>query len=196
MLKVSLMPALRRFPASITRRYAPAVPPARRVLPLAAALLAVAAPATAQTKGTSIYQSKLLWATVNICDTRANPDTVGIRGSMPGSGFANETMHMRFQLQYFDQKDKEWHNLPTRADTGFVPVGKATFKQRQAGRNFVVPPPATGAFILRGAVTFEWRDKKGEVVRRARKRTTSNHGPTAGADPKGFSAAKCEVRAS
>ena len=25
-----------------------------------------------------------LWATVNVCDTRARPDTIGIRGSMPG----------------------------------------------------------------------------------------------------------------
>lgn len=168
---------------------------ARRVLLVGLlAVLTLAGPAAARQKAPSVYTSKLLWATVNICDTKAHPDTVGIRGSMPGSGVRGETMHMRFQLQYYDQKDLEWHNLASTADTGFVPVGKAMFKQRQAGRNFVVPPPSSGAFIMRGAVTFEWR-KDGEVVRRARKRTTSKHGPTVGADPSGFSAAKCEVRA-
>lgn len=184
------MPSLRRRATSITASHAP------RALLLAGTLgaLVAAAPAGAA-KQPSIYQSKLLWATVNICDTEDHPDTVGIRGSMPGSGYKSETMHMRFQLQYFDQKDEEWHNLATSADTGFVKVGRATYRQRQAGRNFVVPPPVTGAFILRGAVTFEWRNADGEVVRRARKRTTSKHGATVGADPAGFSASKCEVRA-
>jgi len=162
-------------------------------LGLAAAVALSAGPATAET-APSIYASKLLWATVNVCDTKSHPDTVGIRGSMPGSGVAAEQMFMRFQLQFFDQKDKQWHNIGTSGDSGFVPVGSGKFKQRQSGRNFTVRPPRTGAFILRGAVTFEWR-LDGEVVRRARKRTTSNHSPTAGADPSGFSAAKCEVRA-
>ncbi|MDQ3630768.1 MAG: hypothetical protein M3417_05735 [Actinomycetota bacterium] len=168
----------------------------RRVLlavGIAALLAPGAGPAAAQ-DGPSVSESRLLWATVNICDTKAHPDTVGIRGSIPGSGVASEQMFMRFQLQFFDQKDKEWHNIGASGDSGFIPVGSGRFKQRQSGRNFTVRPPRTGAFILRGAVTFEWR-KDGEVVRRARKRTTSKRGPTAGADPSGFSAAKCEVRA-
>ena len=159
---------------------------------MAAAALG-AGPAAAKEKP-SVYKSELLWATVNICDTKTHPDTVGIRGSMPGSGVAGEQMFMRFQLQFFDQKDKEWHNIGESGDSGFVPVGPARFKERQSGRNFTVRPPRTGAFILRGAVTFEWR-KAGEVVRRARKRTTAGHSPTAGADPSGFTAAKCRVRA-
>ncbi len=167
--------------------------PVRRAL-LASAFAALALPFAAEGAGPSVYQSKLLWATVNICDTAAHPDTVGIRGSMPGSGDKKERMFMRFQLQYFDQRAKEWRNLASSADSGFIPVGAATFRQRQAGRNFIVPPPGSGAFILRGAVTFQWREGD-EVVRTARKRTTSKRGPTAGADPAGFSAAKCDVRA-
>ena len=199
MVKVSLMPALRRSAASITadsRRYLGAVPSRRAtVLALACAAAALAAPAGAQEKGApSIDKSPLLWATVNICDTEDHPDTVGIRGSMPGSGIVGEQMFMRFQVQYFDQVEKEWHNIGPSGDSGFVPVGAAKFKQRQSGRNFTVRAPRTGAFILRGAVTFEWRDG-GEVVRRARKKTTSKHGPTAGADPAGFSVAKCSVTA-
>ncbi len=174
----------------------PRSPATRRVLVavgLAALLASGAGPAVAK-GGSSVSASRLLWATVNICDTISHPDTVGIRGSMPGSGVAGEQMFMRFQLQFFDQKDREWHNIGASGDSGFIPVGSGRFKQRQSGRNFTVRPPRTGAFIMRGAVTFEWR-LDGEVVRRARKRTTSKHSPTAGADPAGFSAAKCEVRA-
>jgi len=152
-----------------------------------------AGPAAAK-RTPSIYKSEFLWGTVNICDTASHPDTVGLRGSMPGSGVRSEQMFMRFQLQFFDQQDKEWHNIGASGDSGFVPVGSGRFKERQSGRNFTVRPPRTGAFILRGAVTFEWRDD-GEVVRRARKRTAPGHSPTAGADPSGFSAAKCEVKA-
>ncbi len=185
MVRPPLMPVSHRRPAATATR--------RAALLVAAAALAAPAGAGAA-KQPSIYQSKLLWATVNVCDTPKHPATVGIRGSMPGSGSKGETMHMRFQLQYFDQVTRVWHNLAATADSGFVQAGEATYRQRQTGRNFVVTPPASGVFILRGAVTFEWRDEDGEVVRRARKRTSAKHGGTVGAEPRGYSAARCRVR--
>ena len=157
---------------------------------LAAGALA-APPAGAQDRPA---ESKLLWATVNICDTVEHPDTIGIRGAMPGSGVAAEQMFMRFELQYYDKQAKQWRSLGATGDSGFVPVGSGRFKQRQSGRNFTVRPPRNGAFVLRGAVTFEWR-RGDEVVRRSRKRTTSGRGGTRGADPVGFSSANCNVRA-
>lgn len=136
-----------------------------------------------------------LWATVNICDTREHPDTIGIRGSMPGSGRSRERMYMRFQLQFFDQREKEWRDTGASGDSGFVPVGPAARrKARESGRNFTVRPPRTGAFYLRGSVTFEWRRGK-KVVRRHHRRTSSKHPRTAGADPAAFSARKCILRA-
>ena len=197
------MGALRRRTAGITcdaRRYPAAVPgprATRRAL-LAAGLAStvvacLADPAAAQS-GPSVDKSPLLWSTVNVCDTATHPDTVGVRGSMPGSGVAKEQMFMRFQLQYFEQAAEEWRSIGDSGDSGFVPVGSGRYKQRQTGRNFTVRPPRTGAFILRGVVSFEWR-LGGKVVRRAVKGTTSKHGSTAGADPAGFSAAKCDVRA-
>ncbi len=134
----------------------------------------------------------LLWATVNICDTKAHPDTIGIRGSMPGNGRRSQRMYMRFQLQYFATQDKAWHNIGPAGDSGFITVGSAKYRRRQYGRNFTVQPPTSGAFRLRGAVTFEWR-KGTDVVRRSRMRTTGGHGNTAGADPRGFSAATCSI---
>lgn len=134
----------------------------------------------------------LLWATVNVCDTAKHPDTVGIRGSMPGSGDPAERMTMRFQLQYLAGADGKWHNIGPSGDSGFIDVGSGRYRARQAGRDFTVVPPAGGSSLLRGAVTFEWR-VKGKLVRRSRMRTSGGHPNTTGADPKTYSAATCRV---
>jgi hypothetical protein len=161
----------------------------------AIALLLAAAPATASARtADSIFHNKRLWATVNVCDTVGHPDSIGIRGSIPGSGDKAELMFMRFQVQYFTPADSLWHNLGAAADSGFIAVGSAKYRTRQSGRTFTITPPRTGAapYLLRGVVTFEWREN-GEVVRRARKHTTDGHPNTAGADPVGFTAATCSI---
>jgi hypothetical protein len=160
----------------------------------AIALLLAAAPAAGASTDSSIIHSKRLWATVNVCDTVGHPDSIGIRGSMPGSGDKAETMFMRFQVQYFTPADQLWHNLGSEADSGFVEVGSARTRARQYGVTFTITPPQTGKapYLLRGAVTFEWREA-GTVVRRARKRTAASHPNTAGADPTGYSAATCSI---
>lgn len=212
------MSALRRAATSITTQvpgYPAAVPRSRATrravlgglivaIGLAAGLPAGSVAATAK-KGSASSKASAnakratlkndLWATVNICDTKDHPDTIGIRGSMPGSGRAKERMYMRFQLQYFDQQGKTWKNNGDSGDSGFVAVGSAAQRRaRESGRNFTVRPPRTGAFYLRGSVTFEWR-RGAKVTRRERKSTGSGHPGTRGADPKGFSAAKCVLRA-
>jgi hypothetical protein len=168
-----------------------------RSLVVAVLTVLVVAPPTAgaaRHKSRSIYQSPLLWATVNVCDTADNPDTIGIRGSIPGSGVRGETMFVRFQVQYFSRAEQRWHNITQGADSGWIAVGAATFKSRQAGWSFRFTPPAGGSSdLLRGAVSFEWR-RKAKVVRHARKRTSEGHDSAAGADPPGYSAATCEVK--
>jgi hypothetical protein len=170
--------------------YAPRV-----TIAVLAAAIAALAPASASARPTdSIYQNKRLWATVNVCDTVGHPDSIGIRGSMPGSGDRDEDMFMRFQVQYHTASDGSWHNLGEGADSGFVEVGSAKFRTRQSGRTFTITPPRPGSdpYLMRGVVTFEWRED-GEVMRRARKRTTANHPGTKGSDPVGFSAATCTI---
>jgi len=162
---------------------------------IAALVAAIALPAVAQARsGGSIFQNKRLWATVNVCDTVGHPDSIGIRGSMPGSGDRAELMFMRFQVQFYTPADKGWHNLGPDGDSGFVPVGSAKFRTRQSGQTFTITPPRPGAgpYVMRGVVTFEWRED-GEVVRRARKHTTPNHPDTKGSDPAGFSAGTCSI---
>jgi hypothetical protein len=171
------------------------VRPPRATLGAIVALLVALAPTAAGARtNSSIYENKRLWATVNVCDTAGHPDAVGIRGSMPGSGDRGEDMFMRFQVQYYIPRDKQWHNLGEGADSGWVDVGSAKYRTRQSGRTFTVTPPRPGspAYLMRGVITFEWR-KAGEVTRRARKRTTSGHPDTKGSDPPGFSAASCSI---
>ncbi|HEX8207451.1 MAG TPA: hypothetical protein VF587_15415 [Solirubrobacteraceae bacterium] len=154
---------------------------------LSAALLG--APAQAA----DFQKSRHLWATVNVCDTERNPDTLGIRASMPGSGRKGETMWMRFRVQYFSFTEQIWHNFLSKGtDSGYVKVGRhARFKARQSGFMFPFSPEIGDRYLLRGAVEFQWR-RRGRVRRNARELTTQGHGVTV-ADPDGYSEATCEI---
>ena len=157
-------------------------------------LLAPAAGAQDRKKGRTIYQSPLLWSTVNVCDSKRSPDTIGIRASMPGSGRRGEKMFMRFQVQYRSKRDGLWHNFVSGqgTDSGRIKVGSAKFKSRRAGWEFPFMPDKGERFVLRGVVTFEWR-KRGKLVRRAKKKTEKGH-RTPVAEPRRYSAATCVIR--
>jgi hypothetical protein len=159
-----------------------------------AAALAALAPGAGAADTRTVDKSPLLWSTVNICDTAKQPDTIGIRASMPGSGRKGEKMYMRFQVQYFRASTQTWAPTDATVDSGFQPVGSAIYRRRESGWNFsITPPPAGQTYRLRGVVTYEWRKRKA-VVRRAQKRTHSGHKGTFGSDPKGFSAAECTIK--
>jgi hypothetical protein len=162
-------------------------------LVLAALLGLAAAPAVVPaTSGAKPLRSRHLWATVNVCDTIRHPDTIGVRASMPGSPHPREQMYMRFRVQYFRGSDQLWHNITKGGDSGYIRVGPARIKARQAGRLFVFAPPAGGSFQLRGRVTFQWR-RGHRVIRSAGLVTTAGHKSTAGADPAGYSSDTCVI---
>lgn len=153
----------------------------------------VAAPvASAGDRDRRVLRSPKLWATVNVCDSPARNDVIGIRGSMPGSG-RTETLEMRFRVQFIDPADGKWHNLKSGADSGYVRVGVSRRRTLQSGYSFKFAPPAGGASTLRGAVTFRWR-YRGRTARSKREFTQAGHRSTRGADPPGFSAARCVLR--
>jgi hypothetical protein len=169
------------------------------VLGAAPALAASPPPATpsaAAEKTTAaeraILQSPQLWATVDVCNPSNQPDTVGIRGSMPGDEHSKDAMYMRFRLQYLNSSTKHWADLANGADSGFVAVGAAK-SARQAGFSFQLTPVAgKPAFVLRGVVSFQWR--RGSTVEYTVSRpTTARHKSLSGADPAGFSTADCSV---
>src|SRR4051812_27038321 len=119
------MPVLRTPWAFITGGAIFVCMPLRRTT-LGVILLALGAPSGA-------LAASAPWATVNVCDTAANPDTVGVRGSMPGNGVASQEMFMRFQLQY-QRDDGRWRQLGATGDSGFIDVGRSkTRGSRQAG---------------------------------------------------------------
>ena len=161
-------------------------------LALAAVGAAGAATTTPPKKPHTIYRSSRLWATVNACNPKDHPDTIGVRGSMPGDGQRGEAMYMRFRVQYQDPRTKQWLFVASNADSGYLPVGSAQYSARQSGRSFVIVPTKGQPFVLRGAVSFEWRRGTTEI-RSARIHTTAGHHDASGADPTGYSAATCTI---
>jgi hypothetical protein len=133
-----------------------------------------------------------LWATVNVCDTDDHPDTIGIRGSMPGTGRRGDRMYMRFSIQ-FQAADGSWRNLSSGGVSHWESVGRGDWEARQSGYSFKVRP-AQGSVRLRGIVRFQWR-RGGKVIRRETRATEAGHRSTAGADPKGWSRGVCIIRA-
>lgn len=140
----------------------------------------------------SPLSSRLLWATVDVCNPRDQPETVGIRGSMPGDGNAKDMLYMRFRVQYLQTASKRWTYIAHGADSGLLKLGSADVS-RQAGRSFqFAHAQGAPAFTLRGVVTFQW--KHGSTVLLSTYRVTSaGHKSVAGADPKGYSAATCTL---
>lgn len=141
----------------------------------------------------NLTRSKDLWATINVCDTAKYPNTIGIRGSMPGLGDRRAKLQMRFQVQYKAKLDGKWHNTDKTADSGWKTVGRTKRLVLESGQNFTfLPPTDGGAHQLRGSVRFKWL-RRGIAVERERRFSEAGHRPTAGSDPKGYSSARCEI---
>jgi hypothetical protein len=128
-----------------------------------------------------------LWATVNVCDTTAHPQEIGVRASMPG-GKPKTHLLMRFRVQYRDPSDGRWRAVRD-ADSGWRKAGRGRATS-ESGYSFEVA--GEGTRILRGVVNYRWM-RKGRVARTARRLTEGGHRSTAGADPADFSAATCRI---
>jgi hypothetical protein len=164
---------------------------ARRAAGLVVLVSALAPIAVARAQR-SADDSRLLWATVNVCDTERWPDTIGIRGSMPGSADDRETLWMRFRVQFLSTDDNKWHSVPQGGDSGFISVGSARARSRQSGRSFRISPHKGEPVLLRGVVSFQWR-LKDVVTRSESMRTLKGHRSSAGADPPSYTASTCTI---
>jgi hypothetical protein len=195
--RLARVQAVQRYLRAMAFHGSPSAALARALLLAAAtaafgAPYAAAAPAGPRVGGglpPSPYHSHDLWATINVCNSKDAPDMVGIRGSMPGTGQADETMYMRFRLQYMDESTDTWQELGAGSDSGFVAVGSAS-TVRQTGRSFTLRP-STSPVTLRGVVAFQWR-RGTRVIYATERATSANHVSLAGASPPGFSAATCQ----
>jgi hypothetical protein len=144
---------------------------------------------------------KNLWATVNICDTVAHPNQMGVRASMPGN-HTRQRMFMRFHAQFYNATTKKWADVKGNGVSAWQRLGSARVKARQAGYTFsFTQPPAGSPFVLRGVVDFQWREKRRTksgtrrmvVVRTLHANTKGEH-PADGADPPKYSSGTCEIR--
>jgi hypothetical protein len=158
-------------------------------------LLAAAAPAHAANPD--------LWATINICDTPAYPDAMGVRASMPGNG-TGQRMYMRFRATFYDRARDEWFPVDGVPRSPWIRVGKATIRARRAGWTFDFMPPAPGTdSVVRGTVEFQWRKRKRPrrggrvrevVVGRAQANTRHGIRNVDDGDPPGTSEGVCVIR--
>ena len=150
----------------------------RRLVP---AVLLLALPSTPAVAGPSAED---VWATINVCDTRKRPDTIGIRGSMPGLGDRQSRLFMRFRVQYLGQPAGTWEDVERDGDSGWLALGRSKRRVVESGQNFqFVPPAGGGAHRLHGS----------KVLMRARRVTEPGHRSTLGADPEGYSAANRDI---
>jgi hypothetical protein len=128
------------------------------------------------------------WATVNVCDTAKQPDTIGIRASMPGTP-KGVRLSMRFRVQY-KVDDDTWADVEN-ADSGWRVLGTAKGVPAESGWTFSFTKPSKPV-TLRGVVRFRWR--KGDALpRTAEVATEAGHRSSAGSDPVGYSAATCAL---
>ena len=128
------------------------------------------------------------WATVNVCDSAKQPDTIGIRASMPGTP-KGVRLSMRFRVQYKVDEDT-WADVEN-ADSGWRALGAAKGVAAESGWSFTFTKPSK-AVTLRGVVRFRWR-KGNALPRTAEVATEAGHRSSAGSDPPGYSAATCAL---
>jgi hypothetical protein len=151
------------------------------------AIAEAAGPTSAQirTAIARVRHSPSLWATVNACNTKRQPQTIAVRAQMPALGFAAR-MRVAVAVEYLDASGR-WDlvtgpNASYTADFGVVSDGL-----EQAGSGFTFRA-YTGT--LRGVVTFTWR-RAGRVVLRLTRITTAGHHDADNGDPPHYSAAGC-----
>jgi hypothetical protein len=163
--------------------------PASPVLAAASSTPTPTTPGMPSAAARLLLDSHLLWATIDVCNTAKHPNTVGIRGSMPGDGRAKDRLYMSFRLQYLNTATNVWSDLST-ASPAFVAVG-AGGSARQGGTSFQLVA-GRAAVTMRGVVDFQWR-RGSKVLLNAARMTTAGHKALAGADPAGYNAATCQV---
>jgi hypothetical protein len=155
-----------------------------------------AAGATAPTKAqikTAVRQaerSKTLWATVNICDTRRYPNTIGVRGQMPALGFSS-SMTLDIQVNYYSKAKKRFLPSPSPDATKAIRLGSSSDLIQQAGWTFGGWPPHTG--LLNATIKFVWK-RSGQVLGQTTRRTTAGHHDADFGSPPRYSAKQCRIR--
>ncbi len=167
------------------------------VLPLAIAATTFAAAASAASSGNptpaqirkalaQAERSDSLWATVNICNSKRYPDTIGIRGQMPSLGFA-AWLSMKIQLNYYSVNDKRFVPLPT-GGSHTTRLGRSAVKLQQGGATWTFNKPV----LLNASVEFVYR-RAGKLLGETTQTTTAGHPSAQFASPAHLSVKQCQI---
>jgi hypothetical protein len=127
-----------------------------------------------------------LWATVNICDTRRHPNTLGIRAQMPALGFPS-WLSFQIQLNYYSASKRRF--VPISKGSMLIRLGRWSHGLQQAGASFAFKPH-TG--LLNATVNFIWR-RSGRLLGQTRRTTTGGHPRADFGNPPHFSAKQCRI---
>ena len=131
-------------------------------------------------------RSKQLWSTVNICNTKHHPDTIGIRGQMPSLSFPT-SLFMQVQVDYWNYSAKKFE--PDPGVQQWVSLGDPANEIVQGGALFKFKPPAE----LAGTVTFQWK-LHGKVIGTKQRATGAGHKDAKFGDPPGYSSNACSIK--
>jgi hypothetical protein len=134
----------------------------------------------------SAERSVDLWATVNVCDTKRHPDTIGIRGQIPSLGFT-ANVGMEFEVDYYSTADKKF--MPVPGATKSIALGSVSSGVHQGGVLFRLTPHAG---TLRGSVKFEW-SRGSKLLGRAARTTKPRHKNADFGDPPRYSHGSCVI---
>jgi hypothetical protein len=163
---------------------------------LAAAVFVAAGSAAADVGPTRIAravrsaeQSRSLWATVNICDTRTYRNDLGVRGQMPTLGFA-ASMFMVVQVDFWSQAQHRFLPIQSNLATTRLSLGTNANGLQQDGAVF---PFSAHTGLLNATVTFIWT-RGGKVIGQTVRRTTAGHANAAHGSPPRYSAAQCRIK--
>ena len=156
-------------------------------LPAAVATAVTKHPTPAQVRSAvrTAEKSRSLWATVNICDTKRFPNTVGVRGQMPALGF-KATLKINIQVEFFDTK----HFTPAPNAAMQIPLGTVATGLQQGGATFMFKPHAG---LFRATIEFQWLRGR-TVLGSTTRRTTGGHKGADFGNPPHFSAPQCRIR--
>jgi hypothetical protein len=131
--------------------------------------------------------AKTLWATVNICNTRADPNVLGVRGQMPSLGFPS-WMSMQIHLNYYNLAKKMFVADPGTTKT--IRLGRSAHGLQQGGATYTFKGPTP---VLQASVRFIWR-RSGQTLGATPATTTGGHPSADFGSPPRFSAASCQIR--
>jgi hypothetical protein len=135
---------------------------------------------------TRAEHSRGLWATINVCDTKRFPNTLGVRGQMPALGFPS-SLFMSIQVTFFNKAKKRF--VPAPGASMRIPLGSVSRGLQQGGATFTFRPH-TG--LLSARIKFVW-ERNGKVIGHTSRRTTAGHRGEDFGSPPHFSAKQCRI---